>query len=484
VSLTTVVRSVRRVRVVNAVIALGLALYWLSLTLFPRIWNRWPLRSHYYYENKTLLWHAGWNALPLVLTLAGLAVLTWKRRKTTLMVLALLLATAVALQWSLSFLDGLDAGRLSSTLLARQYGHSEFVRRAYDEPHPLELARQYEARCAAAEPRSYIQTKPPGQLFFYSIAAELYRLLPTRTPFEWLAVHGEFERHEPFSAFGAFATILFSLISCLPVVVLSWLSHRIEGSDNGLYYGLAFLLCPASTLITMHLDQVLYPLCVCLTLLATALAVQKHAIFGAVAGCLAYGAIYVSFSLAFLVPTVALWWLAHFCLPSESRLRIVRAGAALALGALTGYGALRWGMGFEVANAYQRAMEHHAAWRDTAGLVGARGTLRNLVEAAFWLGIPAAVLCGAQWLRSARAAVRRSLDPVALFVLCYPLVVLAVSTFGQTTREIGRLWIPLLVPAQLAAAREMSRVYTTRPSAYVFFASLAILLRKNYHDFR
>jgi hypothetical protein len=129
-------------------------------------------------------------------------------------------------------------------------------------------------------------------------------------------------------------------------------------------------------------------------------------------------------------------------------------------------------------------MEHHAAWRDTAGLVGPRGTLRNLMEAAFWLGIRAAVLCGAQWLRSARAALRRSLDPLALFILLYPLVVLGVSTFGQTMREIGRLWIPLLVPAQLAAAREMNQLYKARPSAYVLFSSLAILLRKNYHDFR
>ena len=483
-SLSGVVRSLRRVRAVNAVILLGLTFYSLSLTLFPRIWNHWPLRSHYYYENKGLLWPPGWNALPLALTLAGLLVLTWKRRKATLGVLLLLLTCAVSLQWALSFLDGLNAKRLSSTLLAKQYGHSEFVRRAYDEPQPLNFARHYEARCAAAEPRSYIQTKPPGQLLFYSIAAELYRLFPVQAPCEWLAAHAGFEQRDPFTGLGAFTTILFSIVSCLPVVVLSWLGTRIEENGNGLYYGLAFLLCPASTLITMHLDQVLYPLCVSLALLAAVLALHKHVAFGALAAGFAYGSIYLSFSLAFLVPTIGLWWAVHFCLRPDLRQKILLVGLWFALGALACYAAFRWGLGFEVAHAYRRAMEHHAAWRDTAGLVGASGSIRNFVEAAFWLGVPAAVLCGAQWIRSARAVLRGSAEPFALFVLLYPLIVLGVSTFGHATREIGRLWIPLLIPAQLAVAREMNQVYGARPTAFVLFSSLAILLRKNFHDFR
>jgi hypothetical protein len=69
-------------------------------------------------------------------------------------------------------------------------------------------------------------------------------------------------------------------------------------------------------------------------------------------------------------------------------------------------------------------------------------------------------------------------------VLLYPLIVLGISTFGHATREIGRLWIPLLIPAQLAVAREMNQVYKARPTAFVLFSSLAILLRKNFHDFR
>jgi hypothetical protein len=483
-SLKSVVGSLRRVRVVNAIILLGLAFYSLSLTLFPRIWNHWPLRSHYHYDNKGLLWPLGWNALPLALTLAGLLALTWKRRKATLATLLLLFACAVSLQWALSFLDGLNARRLSSTLLAQPYGHSEFVRRAYEEHQPLELARRYEARCAAAEPRSYIQTKPPGQLLFYSMTAELYRVLPVQAPCKWLAAHAGFEQRDPFTGLAAFTTILFSIVSCLPVVVLSWLGARLEENGNGLYYGLVFLLCPASTLVTMHLDQVLYPLLVSLALLAALLALHKHVAFGALAAGFVYSSIYVSFSLAFLVPTIGLWWAVHFCLRPDLRRKILLAGLSFALGALTCYAAFRWGLGFEIAHAYRRAMEHHAAWRDTAGLVGASGSLRNFVEAAFWLGVPAAVLCGAQWLRSARAVLRGSAEPFAVFVLLYPLIVLAVSTFGHSTREIGRLWIPLLIPAQLAAAREMNQVYRERPTAFILFSSLAILLRKSYHDFR
>jgi hypothetical protein len=515
-SLGRVARWMRAVRIVDAAIVLGLALYWLSLALFPSIWNRWPLRSHYYYQNKEVLRHLGWNALPLGLTIAGLVALTWKQRRATLGILLLLLAAAVAFQWSTSFLNGLNANRLSSTLLATQDGHSEFVRRAYEEPHPIEMAWQYESRCDTEEPRSYIQTKPPGHLLFYSIAAQLYRLLPAQATCEWLALHAGFARRDPFTAFGVFATILLSIVSCLPVIVLARLGVRIEEGGNPLSYGLTFLLCPATALITMHLDQVLYPLLVCLTLLAAALAAQRHAAIGTLAGGLAYLSIYASFSLGFLVPTVGLWWFAHLWLRPELRRRILCAGLFFVLGMLVCYATLRWGLGFEVVHAYQRAMAHHAAWRDTTGLVGARGTLRNFVEAALWLGIPASVLCAAQWLRSVRAAARclqylasevseflvrgfgrreppasqrrpdslRAMDPFALFVLLYPLIVIGVSTYGHAVREIGRLWIPLLIPAQLAAARELNEVHRERASAFVLLASLAVVLRANYHDFR
>lgn len=478
----TLARSLRWVRAQDALIVLGLALYWLSLTIFPQVWNRWPLRSHYYLQNKCLLWPLAWSAVPLLLTVAGLLVLTWKRRNGTLAIL-LLFAGAVSLQWSFSLLEGLGAKRLSSTLLSTQYGHSQFVRLAHQEDRPLDLARRYEERCAAADSRSYTQTKPPGHALFYVLAAQLYRTLPVQSTSEWLANRAAFERREPFTAFAAFATILFSLVSCLPVIVLSRLGARLGNGSDAAYYGLAFLLLPAINLVTMHLDQVLYPLCAALVLLSAVLALQKHAAFGALTALCLYASLYVSFSLLFLLPTVGLWWAAHFLLRPELRARVLRATASLLIGMLLCYAAFRWALGFEMLRAYHRAMEHHAAWRDTAGLVGLRGTIRNLVEAALWFGIPATVLCGAQWLRSVRRLFRRSLDPVALFFLLYPLIVLAVSTCGQTTREIGRLWIPLFVPACLAVATEMGLLYKRRPTVFVLLSSLAILLRKNYHDF-
>jgi hypothetical protein len=479
---TEIIAAARRVRLPHVLIVVGLALYWLSLAFFPRVWNRWPLRSHYHYQNARLLWPLGLTALPLLLCVVALLLLTSRRRKVTPAALLLLFVGAVSLQWSFSFLGELTARRLSATLVATRYGHSEFLKIAAQEEQPLVLARHYEDRCAQVDPRSYTQTKPPGQLLFYVLAVRLYRLLGVEGPCERLADWAGFEHRGPLTAPGAFVTAVFSLVSCLPVIVMAWLGARLEGSDKGLYYGLAFLLCPATLLITMHLDQVLYPLCVSCALLAAALALQRHAGFGALTGLLLYVSLYVSFSLLFLLPTVALWWATHALVP-EQRRRLFWAVASCTLALLTAYAVFRWGLGFELVRACRRAAEHHAAWRGAAGLVGPKGTLRNLVEAAFWLGIPAAVLCGTHWLRCARDVFNRRIEPLSLFLLLYPLIVIAISTFGATTREIGRLWIPMLIPAQTAAAREMNRLYPRRPTGYVLLASLAVLLRKNYHDF-
>ena len=479
-----VARLWRHVRPIEALLVGALALYAASLTLFPRVWRRWPLRSHYYYQNKDLFDALISNGVPLLLTLGALVLLTWRRRRISPGVLVALFACAVSLQWSLSFLEGLNARRLSSTLVAPQYGHSEFLLRAEREEHPLDLARTYEQRCAAEEGRSYAKSKPPGHLLFYVLTARLYSALPIQGAFEWLAEHGGFASRGTATALGAFTTLVFSLVSGLPVIVLSVLGARLEKSARaGVTYGLVFLLSPAIALVTMHLDQVLYPLLVSLVLLAAVLALERHAALGALAGVAVYGSLYVSFSLLFLVPTVGLWWGAHFAFRSEQRRRVVMAGTCFLLGALAAYALLRFGLSFEIGLAYRRAMEQHAAWRGPTGLIGVAGTTRNLVEAAVWLGLPAAILAVRHYLRSS-ARVWRGPDPVAVFCVCYPLIVIAVSVFGHATREIGRLWIPMLIPAQLVVAREVNRLYPRRPTIYLLLAAATLLLAKNYHDIR
>ena len=71
-----------------------------------------------------------------------------------------------------------------------------------------------------------------------------------------------------------------------------------------------------------------------------------------------------------------------------------------------------------------------------------------------------------------------------IFILLYPGLILAVSIFGKTDDEIGRLWIPIMVPLFISVARESVALYKHRPYGFMVSSFVFVILVKNYHDFR
>jgi hypothetical protein len=150
---------------------------------------------------------------------------------------------------------------------------------------------------------------------------------------------------------------------------------------------------------------------------------------------------------------------------------------------LAGYGA--WSRhGWQRLLAVGVPSSARGAWMEIEGLVRLRGNIHNLYEFAVWLGLPAVILYGAHCWRIL-AAPAEILTPVAVLALGYPFVLLALSLFGGTEHEVGRLWIPFAVPALVPVARELSSLHDgRRPWLFVVVGVVMILLMKNYQDFQ
>jgi len=70
-----------------------------------------------------------------------------------------------------------------------------------------------------------------------------------------------------------------------------------------------------------------------------------------------------------------------------------------------------------------------------------------------------------------------------LLCLLYPGVLLLVSTFGHTRNEIGRLWIPFMVPIVPPIAREIEQRLGRNPWPFVATSLATTLLLKAFKDF-
>ncbi|MBN1867997.1 hypothetical protein JW916_11980 [Candidatus Sumerlaeota bacterium] len=480
--------SVRIRHVFEATIVAVVAGYAVLLIGFPDVFRLWFFSSHFHYQNKDLFSPATASrfvALGLSCALLAFSI-RWARRRRRIQVF-LLFASGVALQWSFSFLDGgVNAARLTATLINGRFGHSEFPLVALREEHPLALARDYESiMVKVGDLRSFVKSKPPGHLLFYVLWAEAFRVFRIDALFERLSGPLRFSERGPFTAYGGFLAVAFSLVSNLPVFVLWKIGTLLGNRRVGLCCCVAFLLCPSIQLVTMHLDQVLYPLLVSLTILFALWSVFRNRYYALLAALVLYVSIYTSFSLLFLIPAIGLLAGAFFLPREDLRTKVLDALLIGIVGVLISYLLFHFLLNFSPIAAYRRSMTNHLATRGTPGLVDALHTLRNLGEFARWIGLPAAVAyvwccCGAlrRWWRS------RRISPLGLFALGYPFLVAAVSTLGHTVAEVGRLWIPLMIPMFVPVASELATMDRRRaPWVYVVSCLVAILLAKNFHDF-
>ena len=78
---------------------------------------------------------------------------------------------------------------------------------------------------------------------------------------------------------------------------------------------------------------------------------------------------------------------------------------------------------------------------------------------------------------------RSAFDAWDIFTLAYPLLLLALCVFGHTNSEIGRLWLPMMVPLVVPIARRLRVDYGRAQGLFIILAVAMILMLKNFQDF-
>ena len=310
---------------------------------------------------------------------------------------------------------------------------------------------RYETLAAVAD-HSYFAVKPPGQLLAY---VALDRLAQRVVPENTLAGHPLLgaltPRHRQLIELLAW---LLPWLAALAVFPIAGVTRVLSTSDLWLTAPLLFALSAPLTLITLHLDQAVYPAGVATLWWCSVRAgrSEHHAwAWGTAGGLVAWLLAFLSFGL---LPAVVL---GPGLVAAAAPQRRLRRTMSFAVGALAA-GAALW-VGFLLAFAYDptlryaRALAAHAAWKHWSwdlGHVG-RAALMNLVEFGWWAN-PALVVA---WLKaisqSAKGVLRRNAEATDHLVLTVVALIVAMATFGQTFAETARLWL-FILPLMLWSA--------------------------------
>lgn len=345
-------------------------------------------------------------------------------------------------------------------------GHAMFALEAVRQPDMWRVTRHYQTLMENGELPHYPHaTKPPGQLLFYMTTERLSRVC--------LWCHSS-----PLRKLSTLASILWPFLAHFPVVPIYLLARLCFQHRRAYIPCLLYLCVPTVMLITLHLDQCLYPFLFVSTIALCIYRVRsRSAVLLSSAGLLTSLAGFVSFSLIMLLPFVV-WVLAsevsltvsavEYDQGNKQRWPRLRAFTSSALYHFLGVASLQsilfLVLNYNAFQNYRFAMSQHQAWKlaSWSTWIVLRVGYLDVSEFEVWSD-PAFSWLTAAYMAAARLRITRH-DSLCgrIAVACVPIL-LCMTFLGKTIGETARLWLfltPLLV---LFAGQELITIFGRRP---------------------
>jgi hypothetical protein len=367
--------------------------------------------------------------------------------------LAVLLLCGVALHWAFPLAEGNG----SAPAVARVWGgHGELTRIAIEGRDLGNLTARYETLMRT---RGWIfpHSKPPGCLLVYQglvgiadskVGALFDRLIYGQPPAPVVQAR---DRRVVSTIF-----VLLTLATYLTLFPLYLFVRRLADTAIAIRAAALFVVTPAVSLVTLHLDNGLYPLVGATSIALVALwPAAGYWVMGA-AGLLLSLGVFASFSLLPLValaaalPFLTLWRANRAGPWSRDALRALGASAILLAAFCVVHGILVFGFHYDVLARYADARDFHRNWWSGGGHDWRLG---NLLQMAIWLGPATAVLFVTQIIRGFARAHHPN-RAFAVYGLMVAGMLLATTLAKMAKSEVMRLWAPQVgVLVTVAAAR-------------------------------
>ncbi len=394
--------------------------------------------------------------------------------------LLLLIILGYMIQMGFGLMEGRGIDSIRERMVTT--GHSEFAKIAATEPELKDVTLYYEVILQQNDGLKFVQTKPPGHLLFYMMTEKLSNMiLPSTDP----AIR--------LQRLSNFASYLYPLLAYLVIIPLYYFGRMFLKSDRAILPCIMYLFIPSVTLVTLHLDQVLYPLLFVSGLLLILSGCKRNNIpLYVLSGAFIYFALYFSFSLLLVLPMGLLIAAAYINCYSEPDQKLKSFGRFL-VGFVTGWilaQLLFWILlDYNIFIRYQNAMTFHQAWKNwdnSLSNIALYGIL-NYIEFICWIGLPVAILFLAGGRQKILEIVKGQFNIQNLFYAIVILIFILLGVFGKTKSEVGRLWIFMMPLVLIFVASELEIRFKEKTKSALWFILtfqlISILFIKRFQDF-
>ena len=453
-----------------AIVLVGTVIYWLIL-----VW-RVPLNEyipHWFWVPTTAPRPNWWLIFLIIGIVIGCVLFIQKTSFYAGINILVLIITGFIIQHTFALMEGRGIDGMRDRMI--HTGHSVFATetvKQLGDKRLLFVARSYQNLIEDGTLSIYpTATKPPGHLLFYMLTDKLSR-----------RIFGEWST--PLHRLTTFASFFWPLLSYLPILPIYLLSKLFFNGKLVYVPSILYLCIPSVTLITLHLDQCLYPLLFISAFTSFIYgAVLRNATLIVLAGMISSLAVYISFSLVIVPVFVILILLLDRITnlislkPENSTMLdpVLTPNAKLFLysaGFVAVNAVLFFILNYNLLTNYLFIVSIHQTFKITEWSIGTIFYIGGLdiLEFALWVGLPVFSLSISHTIRAFRK-LRVQNEVYALSIIAYVLVLLGLAFLGRTVAETARLWLFLTPLVVIFAAKEITLIFRRSPwNAVVFLA--------------
>ncbi|MCP4705524.1 MAG: hypothetical protein GY865_13065 [candidate division Zixibacteria bacterium] len=467
-------------RILIGAIAIITILYWMILlfkiNLFQKIPDFFWHFMNYTDKSLSLLW----LIVPLAILLYFVISYLLKNHENHKRNLLLIIIMGYIIQMGFGYMEGRGIDGIRQRMVTT--GHSEFVKIAAMAPDMKKVAMNYESTIGKTEELKFVQTKPPGHLLFYVFTFEVASIFKEDS-----------DPEQNFITLVTFSAYIYPLLTYLVIIPLFYISRIFLKAGAAYLPCILYLFIPSVTLVTLHLDQVLYPLLFISGLLLILNGCKKDKmILSILSGVFIYFALYFSFSLLPIIPLGLMFGASYIYsdLASDNKIKSLgRFVAGLIIGWISAHLLFWFLLDYNVFVRYQNAMAFHQAWKQWESSLSniALYGFVNYIEFVCWMGLPISILFFAGSHKKFTELIKKQFNLSNLLFAVVILIFLLLGIFGKTKSEVGRLWIFMIPIVLLFVSTELQDRFKDKlkPALWFIlsFQLITILFIKRFQDF-
>ena len=415
----------------------------------------------------------------LAALIAGAAWLATASRQRVVVVVVALIASGYLFQEGLAWSEGRGLNGLRERMVTS--GHAEFATLAVQQRSLWSVLTHYEQKVAGGELLRYAHSKPPGQLLFYMATERISRLTSSSD-----------QPDARLAALRTMAALVWPLIAYLALIPLYATVRRLAGDETARITALLYLVVPASALITLHTDSVIFPaLCAGVVWMVVVAAARDRVWWAIAAGVLLYVSAFFTFALLAALPLALLSAMTVVGGSAGGR-PAVRREAVLISGIALGFGVsfvlFAVAFHYDFFARFSDARNFNAAWKGWDGGISQTlyFALLNSLEYALWVGMPIVWLAAGHVRRAILRVERGDYHGLTLTAIGCAAVLIYLACFGQNKAETARLWLFITPWVCACAAAELQARFGSNRSALAVVVALqwlTVVLTKANQDF-